>query len=133
MAAVATTAKITIGEIDYDLPKLTFKRIKRVWPIIEEIQKTDFLNTDVDDLSGMMEQFGLFDKVIIIFSVALGDPEMTPEWIEERLLANEMVGLQQSMTDLLIHSGLAVRTEEGALEGEAGAAPAASSTETGTA
>lgn len=136
MAAIASGATITIGEQDYSLPKLTFKRIKRIWPVIQKLQEVDLLNMPADDMSAIMEQFGLFDDVLFIFSIALNDPEKTPEWIEENILAPELMGLQKSMTDLLIASGLAVRTEEGAIAGEAPPAVKAGETismETGTA
>ena len=134
MAAIASGAKLRVGEVDYDLPKLTFKRIKKIWPIVAKLQDTDLLNTPTDNVAAVMDQFGMFDDVLVIFSVALNDPEKTPEWLEENLLAEELTGLQASMIELLIASGLAERTPEGAIAGEAQAVEEAaeSSTETGT-
>jgi hypothetical protein len=115
-------ATVRIGGKDYDLPPLTFKTIKQVWPLVQKMDEADFLNS-----TDPKEAMAAMDVVIQIFAHALEKthPDMTAEEIESVLLGSEMSGLAPAMTDLLVDSGLANRVEGDAKTGggSGGAAP----------
>lgn len=122
-------AKLRLNEKDYDLPKLNFKRIKRIWPHVQKLEEEDILNKDDPN-----ELMNMIDIILEIFVIALNDSTKDKDWIEEEMQGEDLAGLQGSLVDLLIISGLAKKTEDGvSATGGAGAATAATSTETGTA
>lgn len=113
-------ATLRIGGRDIEVPQLNFKSIKLIWPLVSGV-------TESED---MVE---LADAASHILSIALArsDTPLTVDEIEDQLLGSELAGLQKSIEDLLIESGLLQRVGEGDITvGEAPAATA--STEIGT-
>lgn len=113
-------AKITVDGTEYELPKMKFKTLKKAFPIVMAVQETD-------------DPIAMADAAIQVISLAAIKkfPEMTPEWLEENMDADEVKGVTATMIDLMIEAGLMTRADATTLLGEAaGAPPAPPSTET---
>lgn len=114
-------ATFIIGGTKYEAPVLNFKTLKKVWPYVESVQSSE-------------DMAAAFDAVSIIVSAALERTEtpLSPDEVDEKLLAPEIDGLRQSLTDLLIASKVLKLVPEGG--DEQGEAPGAEgpSTEIGT-
>lgn len=111
-------AKVTIGKVEYDLPELNFKAIKKIWPKVEHIQ-------DSDDLIKLMD----VSTEVLEIAFERAEVKLTKEEIEENLLGSEIKGIEAAVTDLLVESGLLQRA---APPGEAPGAEESPSTATGT-
>ena len=94
-------AKVTIGKVEYEIPPLNFKGIKKVWPHVasliaggEELELADSLK--------------VIDVTIVAIAAAFErtHPDRTVDWIEENLEAGEIAELQHVLKALLRDSGL---------------------------
>jgi len=102
-------ASFTIGGKVYSFPPLNIKTIKAIWPFIDAVQKSD-------DLVALM------DATSQILSVILSRSEtpMSPEEVEDKMLASEIDGVRASMEDLFVEAGILQRVKAGSPgEGEA--------------
>lgn len=116
-------ATFTIGKQTYEVPELSLKKIKKIWPFVEGVQ-------------GSEDLLKLMDAAAEIISIALSgtEHELSSEQIEEQMLGSEMLNIQSSIEDLLVESGLLQRKGDGSTtQGEATGEAESASTETGTA
>jgi hypothetical protein len=112
-------AILRIGGRDIEVPPLNFKAIKRIWPLMEGVTTSkDFMK--------------LIDTATEILEIALARSEtpLKAVEIEDQLLGFELEGVQKSVEDLLVESGLLKRVTGG--EEAVGELPAKPSMETGT-
>lgn len=114
--------KVIIDGTEYVLPKMKFKTLKKAFAIVMAVQDEE-------------DPMKLADAAIEVISLAAikKHPDMTPEWIEENLNADESSGLTNTMLDLMIDAGVMTAGDKTQLMGEApGAQQAPHSTETST-
>jgi hypothetical protein len=115
-------AKLRVGGRDLEVPVLNIKKLKRVWPLVEQATKM------VDDTIGSVS------KAIEIVAVALLGTEAENEagsnssldidvrvakvvdWLEDNMQAPEMEGLQVTIEQIMSDSGL---VQKGGGAGEA--------------
>lgn len=118
-------AKVTIGGNDYEVGALNFKALKAIWPKIEAM-----VNNPQPTVEGGFEAV---DTAIIVISAGMRrtHPEATEDWVEENLLASEIVGLQAALQEVLRESGLLRTVDPGEAKSPA-KAKASRSTGTGT-
>jgi hypothetical protein len=112
-------AILRIGGRDIEVPPLNFKAIKRIWPLMEGVTTSkDFMK--------------LIDTATEILEIALARSEtpLKAAEIEDQLLGFELEGVQKSVEDLLVESGLLKRVTGG--EEAVGEPPAKPSMGTGT-
>lgn len=106
------TAPVTIGGKEYTLHPLSFFQLKKIWPTLQRHMNKPQLGIPEDATQEQIAQLMMDSEMaaaedaIQILSVAMNDPEKTPEWIEHNLLASEMGNLQPAMINLLQISGL---------------------------
>lgn len=99
---------VTIDGTEYSLPKMKFKTLKKSFAIVMAVQDEE-------------DPMKLADAAIQVISLAAikKHPDMTPEWIEENLNADESQGLTKTMLDLMIDAGLMTTGDKTQLMGEA--------------
>lgn len=121
-------AKVTIGGEEIDLPPLTFKALKKVWPKVKsQFAKLQAAQTNEPSVEGADSMFDAVDDALFIIAAALAksQPALTYEALEDVLLPKEAAGLAVAVNDLMIESEL-VKV------GKLAAAPAAESTQGST-
>lgn len=115
-------ATLSIGGKQIELPVLNFKTIKKIWPLVQDIQGSE-------DLIKLME---VASNVISLVLERSATP-MTVDEIEDQLLGPEIQPMQKAIEDMMVESGLLERKPGGDIvSGEAKGAAASPSTETGT-
>lgn len=119
-------AKVTIGGVEYEVPPLNFKGIKKVWPHVAKLMEHGENLALEDSLS-------VVDVTIVAIAAAFEreHPERNVDWIEDNLKAAEIAALQFVLKDLLRDSGLIRDEVPGSGEAVADQG-AANSTETAT-
>lgn len=129
-------AILILGGEEIIIPKLNFRRIKKAYPFMQRASQVD-----------EEDPFASFDAAIEAIRVGLevetdikdndGRPTfacpITTEQFNERLVGDEVVGLQKTMTDMMRESGLVRQRSDGSIVGnEPGAESPESSTEIST-
>lgn len=121
---------IEIGEQKYEFRELTFKQIKKIWPIVKSKMEPSLNKAgDASDAANVEDAFSAADAAVEIVSIALlkRHAELTPDYIEDNLTTEQLKVLPTKVVELLRMSGMS--------PGEAlpsNAAAAAGSTATGT-
>lgn len=129
-------ATLILGGEEITIPKMNFRRIKKAYPFMLRASQVD-----------EADPFASYDDAIEAIRVGLEEktdrldndgrpifecPISTDEF-NERLIGEEVVGLQKTMTDMMRESGLVRQRSDGSIVGnEPGAESPESSTETST-
>ncbi len=107
---MSKTAPVIIGGEEYLMKPLVFAQMRKAWPLLRSHMNAPSLSVDPNDpesVSAAMDaEIKAMEDGIKIISIALRDPDKTPEWIEENLLAAEMQSIKTSIMELLDISGL---------------------------
>ncbi len=100
--------KVTIDSTEYDVPRLKFKTLKQVYPIVVEAQGSDNPMT-------------LASATVQVLSLAMikAYPDMTVDWLDENMDAGEVRRLDRFMVDVMKDAGLLTDEDEKNLLGEA--------------
>lgn len=135
--------KVEIGDRSFDTQPLTYKRLKKAWPMIAVAQ------TSADPIENMDAAIGLLSLAITPYdkgvekavreandaaATATHDDEIDESvvfsipYINTNLKAGQMSGLKAAIMGILKENDLTMEKASG----EAGAAPAAASTEIST-
>lgn len=106
------TANVTIGGAVYELAPLTFKRMRLVWPLLSkhvaaQAKVDPEKPVTLDDV--ISAEYEATADAIKIIAIAITDKRMTSDVIEEELLASEMPGIRDAISDVLVESGLIER------------------------
>ncbi|HEX4097540.1 MAG TPA: hypothetical protein VHX64_12475 [Caulobacteraceae bacterium] len=106
--------KITIGGVDRDIPPLTFRKLKLVWPLIEANGEEKAL----DGMARMELGVRLFAIVLMPADADYSQAgiDKAAEEFEGRLLASEVQALPGALNDLLADNGF---LKKGGAPGEA--------------
>jgi hypothetical protein len=118
-------ASVTIGGQKYEIPVLSFKQVKKLWPILNKVKESQ--ETEGSDMSMELTESAI---EIVAIGLSKAHPEFTVEKIEEELLGPEIAGLKVVIEEMLAESGFL-----GNGSGEVGKVPAPAaklSTETST-
>ena len=119
-------AKVTIGGNDYEIQPLNFKALKKLWPHVATLSQNP---TTIEESLTSVE----VAIIVIAADFERDQPEKTVDWIEENLKATEVSGLQTTIVDVMVESGLIPDPKlETPASGEA-KAPKKTSTATSTA
>lgn len=107
---MSKTAAVIIGGEEYLMKPLVFSQMRTAWPLLRSHMNAPSLSVDPKDpesVSAAMDaEIKAMEDGIKIISIALRDPEKTPKWIEDTLLASEMQLIKTSIMELLDISGL---------------------------
>lgn len=105
------TATVLIGGKEYPLGILVFAKMRKAWPLLRKHLEPPKLDTGTPEKTMeqlVEEEIEATSDAIKIFAISLADlhPEMTVEKIENTLTAGEVAGIRDSLTQLLVDSGL---------------------------
>lgn len=123
------TTKITIDGNEYEIPRMKFKQLKRIWPRMKDtVSKMVEARKQGKSVDGVTDMFAATDDAIHVVAAAMsrmerpegldvtmesspGEPPVilrtfSFEWIEEKLEINEAQQLSRVINELMIDTGL---------------------------
>ena len=95
-------SKITVGGKEIEVPILSLKKLKQIWPMVNAERIADLNERMKTDITAPV------DHVTDIYVIALSGTEnaMTKDEFEDRLTSLELKGLNASLTAFLIENEL---------------------------
>lgn len=120
-------AQVTIGGEVYEVPPLSFKGLKRVWPLLEQAANQEDPFANVEAALGVVAE-----------AISKTDYAMTVDEMEDKMSASEVPLLEQTMEQIMADAGLVKVKADGTIirkgedSGEATGEAMPPSTETST-